>query len=205
MPDLKLYREWLVKKGYQNSTIDATIRHLKTVWHKPEALSYRGAHVRRYLLYVSATRRNPLGQKFTTYMTEKHGLEAVTETRKHGARTKVTLRNDQWGILRAVLRSGDSINRLLIAYMESPFRISEFLDMELREVDEKTVCDKRSRDWLLSIFINTRHKKVYQVLCPTKRCAYSRMRRRLMALSAELTFEVDLDTLYKTFHARKAA
>lgn len=202
MSDLSQYSAWLVDQGYQTSTIGATLRHLKVVADNPDEVGYRAPHVRRYLLYVVTTKRNPLGRKFTDRMMVGHGLEAVTETRKTGGTIKQLLNGGQWYELHQTLRQGGDLDKLIVAYMESPYKISEFLDLRIKNVDEDTVQHKWSRKWMHQVFVNPRGKQVYQILCQTRRCAYSRMRRRLTAVSKGLGFKADLDTLYKTFNQR---
>lgn len=205
MSDLSRYSVWLMDQGYQASTIDGTLRHLRAVADNPEDVGYRVAHVRRYLLYVSTTKLNPLGKKFTEHMTTGHGLAAIIETRKVGGNTKDLLNKGQWYQLHQVLSRGDDLDKLIIAYMESPFRISEFLDMNIRDVNAVTVRHAWSRKWIAKAFVKPRGEQMYQILCQTRRCAYSRMRRRLAAVSKKLEFKVDLDTLYKTFNQRAEA
>lgn len=205
MQNLNRYRAWLVDKGYKTSTIDATLRHLRVVVDNPEDVGYRATHVKRYLLYVSLTKRNPLGQRFTEHMTTGHGLEAVADTTKGGGNIKALLDNGQWYQLRQTLRRGDNLDKLLLAYMESPYRISEFLELSVKAVDKDTIQHAWSRNWIAKTFINPRDKQLYQILCPSAQCAYSRMRRRLSVVADKLGFSADLNTLYKTFHKRAEA
>ena len=205
MSRLDGYRVWLTDKGYQSSTIDATLRHLKVVAKDPEALKYRGPHVRRYLLFVEDTKNNPLGKKFTDYMIAM-GLSAAADTRKGGAHTKELLSAAQWGKLDRKLRNGKNLDCLLWAYMHSGLRISQFLGQTLPQLeralgDESPPAAFWLRSAMRSAFINPRGKKVFQILCPSSRCAYSRMRRRLAALANDLNIEADLNTIHKTKQA----
>ncbi len=211
MSNLSHYRQWLVDQGYQLTTITTTLRHLQVVADNPEKVGYRGSHVRRYLLYVATTKRHPLGRHFTTRMTRKHGLEAVSETRKKGGgNIKELLDGGQWYTLHQVLRQGSQLDKLILAYMESPYRIRKFLDMRIRDVGKDDVQHTWSRKWISKMYtaqVGTIRKnaRMYQILCPSASCAYSRMRRRLIVVAKELGFDVDLDTLHKTFHKRAAA
>jgi hypothetical protein len=200
---LKPYEQWLHEEGYQPSTVEVTLRHLNTVYARPtrDVETYRIPHVRRYLRFVALTHKNPLGAVFIARM-KKQGIEASNKIHKQGKRTKKNLTKTQWDRLRAELREGDITSKLLLAYMLSPYRISDFLDMEVKLVDEQDIQDAVSRKWLRR---SPPKKKLYQLLCPTKRCAYSRLRKKLQALCEELRMQTDLDTLYKTFHALEDA
>lgn len=213
MSDLSHYRGWLVDKGYQPSTISATLLHLKAVADEPADLSYRGPHIRRYLLYVSDTRRNPLGKKFFKTMTEGYGLKAAADTKKSGTSVKSTLDTKQWGRLETFLRrrpsSSSDLDRLLLAYMNSPLRITGFLDQTYEEMwrvlpEHRDVSYFWVRNELKKISprICPKGQRVYYILCPSLKCAYSRMRRRLTAISQQLKIEADLNTLYKTYHEK---
>lgn len=210
MPRLEGYRAWLVDKGYQPSTIDATLRHLKVVAKDPAALMYRGPHIRRYLLFVEDTQCNPLGRKFTKHMLAL-GLKAAADTRKGGAHTKDLLTRPEWSKLNNRLRKGGrDLDLLICAYMHSMLRVSEFLGQSLPDIQRSLTNDSASATfWLRNAmrdqFINPRGKRVYQLLCPSSRCAYSRMRRRLAAIATDLNIEVDLNTVYKTHQQREAA
>lgn len=213
---LKPYEAWLRAEGYQPSTVEVTLRHLYTVnenrisslFNAMPVAPYRIPHVRRYLRYVALTRRNPLGRAFVAEM-KRQGIEASAEIRKQGGRTKKNLTKYQWWRLRGLLREGDNTSKLLLAYMLSPYRISEFLDMEVRLVSEEDITDHVSRKWLqatnLLVPKRNRTRKLYELLCPTKRCAYSRLRRTLREACKELRVPVDLDTLYKSYHVLETA
>ena len=209
MSRLDGYRAWLEKKSYQPTTIDATLRHLKVVAKDPGALLYRGPHIRRYLLFVEDTKSNPLGRKFTNHMAAL-GMTAVADTRKCGAYTKALLSDTRWSKLDRKLRNGKDLDCLLWAYMHSGLRISEFLGRTLIQL-ERSLTDESSpaefwlRNAMRSAFVSTRGKKVYQILCPSSRCAYSRMRRRLAAIAADLGIQADLNTVYKTQQQRSEA
>jgi hypothetical protein len=200
-PDLTAYEAWLKKQGYQPSTVVVTLRHLRTVAVEGRIPQYREAHVQRYLRYVAETKKNPMGKKFAQQMKAK-GLVPSAKIRKQGRRTKDPLQAGDWAELRSVLRRGDDISKLLVAYMQSPYRISEFLLLDANKVTEEDVCDKRSRDWLKKA---GGRGPVYAILCDTERCAYSRMRRRLQVVGEKMSLTVDLDTLYKSFHELEAA
>lgn len=203
MSDLSRYRQWLVDQGYQPTTIAATLRHLQVVADNPEEVGYRAPHVRRYLLYVEAEECHPLGKRFTRHMTTGHGLQAVSKARKiNGGNTKKLLDGGQWYMLHQTLRKGGDLDKLILAYMMSPYRIRQFLHMRIKDVNEATVQRIQSRTWIDKRCPNPRGKKMYQILCPSVSCAYSRMRRRLIAVAKNLAFEADLDTLHKTFHKR---
>jgi hypothetical protein len=194
---LDAYEAWLHQEGYQDSTIQVTLRHIKAVSVQPERHpGHRAPHVRRYLRFVAKTRKNPLGRPFVERMLG-HGLAAASDIEKQGARDKDCLTESQWKTLRANLRGGDPIARLLVAYMESPFRIGDFLNLQADRVTADDVSDKISRDWIRRF---GGKKKLYKMLCPTQRCAYYRLRRRLQIISTKMKVATDLDTLYKTYH-----
>ena len=202
------YRTWLVDKEYQLSTIDATLRHLKVVAKDPSALTYRGPHIRRYLLFVEDTKCNPLGRKFTQHMVSL-GFSAAASTRKCGAHTKSLLTKLEWAKLNKTLRKGRDLDLILWAYMHSTLRISDFLGQTLAEI-ERSLTDESDaacywlRNAMRDAFVAPRGKRVYQILCPSSRCAYSRLRRRLAAVLTDLSIEADLNTVYRT-HQRDAA
>jgi hypothetical protein len=203
-PKLDKYETWLKDEGYQESTILVTLRHIKAVYaHRDKDVAKtRAAHVRRYLRFVAKTRKNPLGRKFVQRMLGL-GLEAAVDSPNHGKRSKTNLTDDQWLDLRAKLRRGDDTSRLLIAYMESPYRIGEFLNLRIGQLVDDDVQDKISRAWITDKKLGAR-ARLFQVLCKTERCAYSRIRRRLQQICKALEMEADLDTLYRTFHDDKA-
>jgi hypothetical protein len=199
MPDLSGYEAWLTREGYQPTTIEATLRHLKNVAAKPKEIAdHQEAHIQRYLRYVGKTRRHPLGQSLTKKL-KAAGYAAAGDVRKPGSRSKKLLDAQQWSALRARLRErgySDDTGKLLVAYMESPYRITEFLQLRPTLISADDVTDKISRDWLR----NHRARRVFQVLCPTERCTYYRLRKRLRDVSEALGIPVDLDTLYKSYY-----
>jgi len=199
--DLGAYEDWLYAEGYQESTILVTLRHIKAVSVEPrQSPGHRAPHVRRYLRFVAKTRKNPLGRRFTEQMLA-HGMEPASDIEKQGSRDKGCLTPRQWKALRARLRGGDTISKLLVAYMESPYRIGDFLNLRANMVTRDDVGDKISRDWIKRF---GGKKKLYKLLCPTQRCAYYRLRKRLQTISAKMKVETDLDSLYKTYHQQAA-
>ncbi len=199
--DLGAYEDWLYAEGYQDSTIQVTLRHLRGLAEHPEELTrHRVPHVRRYLRFVAKTRKNPLGRRFTEAMLA-NGVEAASEIEKQGKRDKGCLTDKQWKALRSRLRGGDAISRLLVAYMESPYRIGDFLNLYAHEVTADDVSDKISRDWIKRF---GGRKRLHRLLCPTQRCAYYRLRRRLQTISEKMKVQTDLDALYKTYHQHAA-
>jgi hypothetical protein len=191
------YQDWLKREGYQPSTIRATLRHLKGAVNTG-VLATRQAHLRRYLLFVKKTRSNPLGRAFT-HKLKQEGIEPAAEIVKQGRTVKTLLTRKAWKQLRARLRragAGDE-GRLLAAYMESPYRIGDFLNFRIADVTPEDT-DKAGFKWLQSFRKNTR---VYEVLCETERCAYYRLRKKLSEVAEDMGLSVDLDTLYKSYFA----
>jgi hypothetical protein len=207
--DLHGYELWLRKEGYQPSTIEATLRNLRSAEDGP-VRPHHHAHIRRYLRFVAETRRQPLGSKFTKWLRLK-AFDASIKRRRHGARVKSALTRQEWTILKKRLRQHkDPVSRLLLAYMLCPYRVGEFLRLDVVAVGEDDIQDKISRDWLGSMTAELRkkglrHKRVYDTLCTTERCAYARLRRKLQIVCEGLGYEADLDTLYKSFHELKGA
>lgn len=214
MPDLSGYEAWLTGEGYQPSTIKATLRHLKNVAETPNKVAeHQGAHVRRYLRYVSKTQRHPFGRVFAQTL-HKQGYEAASDVRKPGSRSKGLLTGRQWTALRSRLRirGGDDTDKLLVAYMESPYRISEFLQLQVGKLTEEDVTDKRALAWLKSAGRSSassngkaraagkRSQRVFKVLCETERCTYYRLRKRLRDVCDKMNLSADLDTLYKSYY-----
>lgn len=202
MDKLLSYANWLRAEGYQESTIAVTLRHLRTVMVTKVIAACRVSHVQRYLRYSAETRKNPLGPEFLK-MALKAGFEASDDRKRPGARVKDTLNDVEWAMLRAKLRRGDEISWMLIAYMQSPYRIGRFLKLRADKVDENDIDDKRSLDWIAEH--SNKLCPLYKLLCKTERCAYYRMRRRLLETCKKLGLEADFDTLYKTHSERVRA
>lgn len=193
--DLKSYQAWLEKEGYQTSTVEVSLRHIRTSVANPKKVPpHRVAHIQRYLRFVLATQKNPAGGQFTRLMKTKHGLSAATAIKKQGKRKAIKLDDKQLSELRAKLRRDkkSDTSQLLVAYMQSGRRITEFLNLTPAAVSKDETIDKISRDWIRSFKVG----KLYQILCKTERCAYARM-RRLLALEAADT-KISLDTLYQS-------
>ncbi len=204
MPDLSGYAAWLTSERYQPTTIEATLRHLKNVAEKPDSVAnHQTAHVRRYLRYVSKTQRHPFGRGFTKNLRDQ-GFEAAGDVRKPGSRSKKLLTGRQWAALRSRLRirGGDDTDKMLVAYMESPYRITEFLQLHTSKITEEDVTDKRAREWLTgrTSVGNGKPVAVYEVLCATERCTYYRLRKRLRDVCDKMDLSADLDTLYKSYY-----
>ena len=102
-PDLSGYENWLVSEGYQPSTIEVTLRHIKVAAANQVRAVDHVPHVRRYLRFVTKTRRNPLGKPFATNM-KRRGFKPASEIRKQGSRDRELLTVRQWKALRARLR-----------------------------------------------------------------------------------------------------
>jgi hypothetical protein len=200
--NLKSYSGWLKTEGYQPSTAQVTLRHIRVVaaaFNAGESIpEHCEPHVRRYLRFVAKTRKNPAGRAFVKQML-KDGFEPVADIQKHGARDRANLRPGDWDLLRAKLRRGDDISRMLVAYMQSTYRIGEFLNLRANEA--VAIDDRIARSWIQA----RGSKKIYKILCATERCAYYRMRRRLQILCKTLRLDADLDTLYKSFKAATEA
>lgn len=200
--DLEAYEAWLHDEGYQPSTIAVSVRLIGMVFNNlDDHPEYCEAHIRRYLRFVEKTRKNPLGKKFAGIM-RLRGFEAAADIRKHGNRRKRLLHAGNWVQLRSKLRRGDDISKLLVAYMQSPYRISEFLKLRANEITENDVRDKISRDWIRD---KGGRRPLHRLLCSTERCAYSRMRKRLQVVCGKMGLDVDFDTLYKSFQVLEAA
>jgi hypothetical protein len=195
---LQPYADWLKNEGYQESTINATLRHLR-LCHGRECCE---PHTRRYLRYVSETRKNPLGREFLD-LAMKAGYEASADRRRSGGRVKDALSEANWARLKAKLRRGDEISWMLVAYMQSAYRIGQFLKLSASKVDETDIDDKISLDWVRTASDGEK-LPLYKILCKTERCAYYRMRRRLLETCEKLGIAADFDTLYKSFHGRSS-
>lgn len=203
-PDLSSYRLWLIGRKYQPSTVQASLRHMRALyrrdWTLPKPVpSHLKPQVRRYLRYVDESGRNPMGAKFLEAV-RGQGLEAAADIRFQGPREKTLLGSTQWTKLRSKLRRGDDASRLLVAYMQSPYRIGDFLKLRADQVTEEDVADKISRDWIVK---EGGRRKLYRLVCKTERCTYYRMRRRLQEVCERLEYEADFDSLYKAFHERQ--
>lgn len=206
--NLDAYEAWLKKEGYQESTIKATLRHTRVLADNPTAdPGYRMPIAKRYLRFVVATRREPLGKAFTKRL-KARGIEPANKHPRQGARVKDVLSRQRFVQLRAKLRElgrgGDVTALLLVAYMQSPLRVGEFLRLRRSDVDEASVADAKSRAWLERQDLKPR-ARLFEILCKTERCTYVRMRRKLAEVAAEQRIAVDLDTLYKSFHAMQEA
>jgi hypothetical protein len=205
-PDLSRYKKWLIDQGYQPSTVEVSLRHIRALsrvdWTHPRRIpEYRNAHIRRYLRYVELEKKHPLGKRFALAMRHA-GLVPTTAIAKQGSRAKTLLGSTDWTVLRGKLRRGDDASKLLVAYMQSPYRISEFLRQHAHQISEEDIADKISRDWIIEV---GGRQPLYQILCETERCTYYRLRRRLQEVCAKLGYDVDFDTLYKSYHEIKAA
>jgi len=202
------YHRWLTKEGYQPSTIAVTIRHMETLLKflkaKPNKQHKQYASdVGRYLRYIEVSRNVSMPRALASYKT-KYGLVAVRQNNKDGRRVKEPLSPQAWAALKAHLRKGDDTAKLLVAYMHSPLRVSAFLCLFVEAVDEETVADKISRDWIAGNGSRSRQKvTLFSLLCPTQRCTYARMRTLLQKECAALKIAADLETLNKTFRELK--
>ena len=206
--NLDAYEQWLQEEGYQPSTIKATLRHTRVLADNPTAdPGYRLPIAKRYLRFVAATRREPLGKAFTKRL-KARGIEPASVHPRQGARVKDVLPRHRFVELRARLRQlgrgGDETALLLVAYMQSPLRVGEFLRLRPKQIDELSIVDKISRDWILDRDLKPR-TPIYKLLCDTEKCTYVRLRRKLQEVAEELRINVDLDTLYKSFHAMQEA
>ena len=201
--DLSEYDHWLRRQRYQPSTIDSTLRHLHML-HVISGLTPLSApHVRRYLRFVKATRKNPMGARFLEHA--KHiGLQPAADTKRGGGRVREPLSTAHWQALRAALRreanAGSDTAQLLLVYMHADRRIGHFLKRSSRLAVQPEFCeDKLSRDWIAAQ--NATRKTIvplYKLLCDTERCTYARMRRKLQIVAERLGYDVDLDTLYRS-------
>lgn len=199
------YGRWLVKEDYQPTTINVTLRHMETllkrIKDKPgKQHKQYASDVKRYLRYVELTRAGASVPRALVSYKNKYGLVAVRATNKDGQRVKKTLSSQEWAKLKAHLRKGDTTAKLLLAYMHTPLRVSAFLDLLVSAVAEETVADKISRDWLDT---HGPKMRLFEVLCPTQRCTYARLRKLLQKTCDALDLNADLETLNKTFHELK--
>jgi hypothetical protein len=197
---LEAYENWLREEGYQPSTVESTLRNLKAAagaaYVHPQSYDSRhGSHVRRYLRFVLNTRKNPLGGEAVKYF-RALGLAPSASILKTGARAKAQPPQEALAKIKSRLRRGGPSELLLVAYMRSGLRISEFLRLRLKGVNELTIPDKISRDWLLT-FKSRGNIPIYKVVCPTERCTYYRLRILLRREAARLGVAIDFDTLYK--------
>ena len=203
------YGRWLVKEGYQPTTINVTLRHMETllkrIKDKPgKQHKQYASDVKRYLRYVELTRAGASVPRALVSYKNKYGLVAVRQNNKDGRRVKEPLSPQAWAALKAHLRKGDDTAKLLVAYMHSPLRVSAFLCLFVEAVDEETVADKISRDWIAGNGSRSRQKvTLFSLLCPTQRCTYARMRTLLQKECAALKIAADLETLNKTFRELK--
>jgi hypothetical protein len=216
--NLKPYVKWLKKRGYQDSTIVVTIRNLILAYTDCAPLGKKGwapatidvtaepykSHLGRYLKFVQETRRQPLGSRFTLLLKRK-GLKPIRDTNLQGPRRKTLLTLKSWENLRRRLRKYDGASdsntgRLLLAYMSSPHRVTDFLRLRADKLDSGDVGDSASRGWLAG-FGNV---PLHEVLCSTERCAYYRLRTCLQNVSQDSGVVVDLDTVRKSYQALTA-
>lgn len=198
-PDLSGYTGWLETEGYQPSTIEATLRNLAAATR--DTKPHHKPHIRRYMRYVTETGDNPLRVKLVRMSLDS--FEPSARRRRHGSRTKQLLGRAEWKLLKSRLRpEKDVVSQVLLAYMGSELRIGDFLSVELTKLDD-VVADKRARDWCVDCAKGLRKtgkpsKTVADLLCMSERCAYVRLRKRLQAVSTDLGYEADLDTVYKS-------
>jgi len=212
-PDLTSYRDWLHAQLYQPSTIDSTLRAL-TLRRSPSKHGPETPHVRRYLRFVAETKQNPMGRDFLAHA-RLVGHKASSDAPRPGSRKREVLTRGQWTKLLATLRrvaveDNDDTARMLLAYMHSGRRVTNFLGLVASFAAEREdfVADKLSRNWVAErsqMIRSPGRVLVYQLLCDSERCAYSRMRRRLKAVAGKLGFDVDLDSLRRSRPVRGGA
>ena len=193
--DLSTYEAWLKKERYQASTRALSIRNLMTITNHPNKriASYLIPQAQRYVRFVAQTKKNPMGAKFLARL-KKQKIEASESIKKAGKRSKPVLTAAKLSKLQAKLRSGDEVDRLILAYAFSGMRVAAFLHMPCSNMQEHP--DKISRDWVAKAVDVSWNDPMYKLLCKTERCAYSRMRTRMREVAEQLKMDVDLDTLY---------
>jgi len=193
--DLSAYDAWLKRERYQASTRALSIRNLMTIANHPnkKIAPYLIPQAQRYVRYVAATKKNPMGTAFLARL-KKQKIEASAAIKKAGKRNKVMLTEAKLSKLRAKLRTGDAVDKIILAYALSGMRVAAFLNAPCSIMQEHP--DKISRNWVSGITDVSWNAPLYRLLCETERCAYSRMRVRIRELSETLKMDVDLDTLY---------
>lgn len=193
--DLSAYDTWLKKERYQASTRALSIRNLMTIANHPnkKIAPYLIPQAQRYVRFVAETKKNPMGVKFLARL-RKQKIEASESIKKAGKRSKQMLTASKIAKLRAKLRVGDTVDKLILAYAFSGMRVAAFLNMSCSHMQGHP--DKITRAWVAGATDVSWNAPVYRLLCETERCAYSRMRTRMRELAEQLKMDVDLDTLY---------
>lgn len=199
------YGPWLEAEGYQRSTIALSLRYVRGLLSEPVRCQKKhyAPHVRRYLRYLETRGAGLAAVDIEALKTfEKHGFSASAVVQKTGQRTKTPLSDADFSRLRAFLRRGKGpLDRLLVAYLQqSHLKIGRFLQVSPAYIVNapEDFPDKISRDWLAE-FNYTEHafKPVFNILCRTHRCAYYRMRVRLLEAAKALNLDVDFHSISK--------
>jgi hypothetical protein len=193
--DFSTYEAWLKKERYQASTRALSVRNLMTIANHPnkKIAPYLIPQAQRYIRFVTETKKNPMGVAFLARL-KKQGIEASEAIKKAGKRSKTTLTPAKLAKIKAKLRGGSEVDRLILAYAFSGMRVAAFLHMPCSNMQEHP--DKISRDWVAKAVDVSWNDPMYKLLCKTERCAYSRMRTRMREVAEQLKIDVDLDTLY---------
>jgi hypothetical protein len=197
-------KEWLLEQGYQPSTVVATCLALRRL-SRPYGLTGADTdkpHLRRYLSFVRATRSNPLGRSFLQAV-EAMGLGPVSKDwKKHGRRDKPLLTADVFSEFRSRLRKEGDVGMLTALCIQSGLRVSKFLSMPLSDAIESYPLYE---SWLTERAANGhqtprswRVRTLHQIISPTARGAYRKMRSVVAHVAKELEVEADLDSLYKS-------
>jgi hypothetical protein len=204
-PDLTEYEAWLKTEGYQPSTITVALRYALTIAKRGgavEAATY-GPSIQRYLRYVEDTGKHPLGREVEAKL-KAAGYKPSADVKLSGKRKKSALSRERWGALRSALRAeGSDESKLVIAYMHSGLRIMRFLELSSGLAQKPAfIADKLSRDWIAKK-VAGKSRPLYRLVCDapdSSRCAYARLRRKLIDVAEGIKLDVDLDILY---HSRK--
>jgi hypothetical protein len=154
------------------------------------------------LSFVRATRSNPLGRSFLQAV-EAMGLVPVTKDwKKHGRRDKPLLTSDVFSEFRARLRKEGDVGMLTALCIQSGLRVSKLLAMSLSDAIESYPLYE---SWLVGRAADgtptprsQRIRTLHQIVSPTARGAYRKMRLVVAHVAKELEVEADLDSLYKS-------
>ncbi len=190
------YTRWLTEQGFRPATIEATLRAVLRQRRQGAALRGSDApHLKRYLLYVERTRREPLGEAFTKSLYAL-GLVAAQERNKCGhTRVQDPPTAAQVSALKERLRRCGDVGRLALIYMQSGLRVGAFLRISFKGAF--TIYPLHAA-WLKEACDRTNAKRLYQILSSSKRKAYRQLDARVRKEAAALDFEAGLDTLYKS-------
>jgi hypothetical protein len=190
------FKKWLLGQGYQPSTAVATCLALRRL-SRPYGLTGADTdkpHLRRYLSFVRSAHANPYGRSFLQAI-EAMGINPVSKGwKKHGRRDKPLLSAAGLAEFRVQLRKEDDIGMLTALCIQSGLRVSKLLAMPLSDAIESYPLYERWLKTLQSPKVQTLH----QIVSPTTRGAYRKMRLVVAHVAERLEVEADLDLLYKS-------